>query len=254
MPSPLRRRLLLAAPAFAFWHACRAQAAGPFAARFEQILAEAAGLPQPRIVLLGDSITQQLRPRWLREVCGLPVLNAGVSGAGVFDFDPLLPGLLRACRPALVVLALGVNDAKARKQAAFDLDGWRTRYLDLVRQVRDGGSRVLLSVPLPLEPGKGSSGHFDAASLEKIRAEVRALAQDQGLPLSDAQELFGEGRPELTFDGVHLNGEGLERWSALLERDVRALGLGECARAHAALPAGRQAASTQASAITAGRA
>ncbi|TAL14959.1 MAG: hypothetical protein EPO01_18985 [Aquabacterium sp.] len=234
MRSPLRRRLLLAAPAWALAPAGWAQPARPFAARFEQILTEAAGLPQPRIVLLGDSITQQLRPRWLREICGLPVLNAGVSGAGIFDFDPLLPGLLRACRPALVVVAVGVNDGKAGKQpAAFDLDAWRARYLDLVRQVRDGGARVLLSVPLPLEPGKSSTGYFDAALVEKIRTEVRALAQAQGLPLSDAQELFGEGRPELTFDGVHLNGEGLQRWSATLERDVRAQGLGDCARAHA---------------------
>jgi hypothetical protein len=63
------------------------------------------------IIFLGDSITEAaVLPR---AICGHPVVNAGIGGAGVDDLLKVAPSLLNDKSPVLVVVAIGTNDAYA---------------------------------------------------------------------------------------------------------------------------------------------
>jgi lysophospholipase L1-like esterase len=65
-------------------------------------------LKQP-IVVIGDSITEMARLP--EEIDGHPVVNAGIGGSSISDFETIAPRLLEdSDTPTLVVVALGAND------------------------------------------------------------------------------------------------------------------------------------------------
>src|SRR5205814_6459279 len=72
------------------------------------------------IILLGDSITEA--STLPREICGHPIVNAGLSGASTAsDLGPWLIEALAAMRATAIVVSLGTNDAlKARSRQSFE--------------------------------------------------------------------------------------------------------------------------------------
>lgn len=77
------------------------------------ILNRADDVPPGGAVLIGDSIVQRL---YLRELCGLPVFNAGMAGARSDQVAPMVAPLITKLRPRVVVIAAGVNDKLQGRQ------------------------------------------------------------------------------------------------------------------------------------------
>jgi hypothetical protein len=71
------------------------------------IKAALAGLDQP-IVVLGDSITEMARLP--ESIDDRPVVNAGIGGASISDFEAIAPRILGGVSPSILVVALGAND------------------------------------------------------------------------------------------------------------------------------------------------
>jgi hypothetical protein len=69
---------------------------------------QAKQVPKGGIVIVGDSITDLF---WTKEICGLPVLNSGVSGAGVDWHLQYVSETLILSKPKIAVIAIGINDA-----------------------------------------------------------------------------------------------------------------------------------------------
>lgn len=76
--------------------------------------------PKGSILLIGDSITEGL---FTEQMCGLAVLNAGIGGAGVTTFRKLVTQVSQEIKPSVVVISLGVNDARA--QPGMSLPQWK---------------------------------------------------------------------------------------------------------------------------------
>ena len=73
-------------------------------------LAKMGDIRGPFVVILGDSLTQNARLP--TSVCGMPLINAGVSGSRASTFIPFAEEMTALqLSPALVVVALGLNDA-----------------------------------------------------------------------------------------------------------------------------------------------
>jgi lysophospholipase L1-like esterase len=134
------------------------------------------------IVVFGDSITERhaLPP----EVCGHPVVNAGIGGLRTSDFDTIAPRLLAGRSPFLIVIALGANDRESPHA--------RADYLRLIEELRPFSMRLLSVSVAP-----------DDATV----AQIRDAAQSAGVHFVDAK--LG---PEDRADGIHLNAAGYARW------------------------------------------
>lgn len=160
------------------------------------------------IILLGDSHLEHFP---LGEVFpGLPVVNRGVSASTLRD---VADRVRISCgpAPALIVVHAGINDLfKHRPVERFEAD--LAALLDTLRTVHPRAP-VLLDELLPTAD-RGMDGE-----VRRCNAVIHRLAGRYGvavLPLYAAFEQRGTIDPTLTYDGVHLNAEGYDRWAALL--------------------------------------
>lgn len=170
------------------------------------IFQQAAKQPRDGVVVLGDSNVELQR---FTTLCGRPVLNAGISGVTTGPLARPVEGILRHARPAIVVVAVGVNDAAAARTTPFDT--WQADYRALLRSVR-AKHVIVMGIP-PIEPGQRWSRNFDQAMIDRQNAALPALAAAAGAhfvrPLASTRGL--------TFDGVHLTVRGDALWQAAVE-------------------------------------
>lgn len=164
------------------------------------LAAQAESFPAEQILIIGDSVTEMSAPNTL---CGMRVLNAGVSGATVKQWRPFAQAIVAKARPRIVVLALGTNDAKRSEE--FDLPLWKNDYADLARAVR-----ATWVVPPPtITPGEQAESIIDRSRLNEIAAAVSG----SGIHAVDRSDL-----ERSASDGIHPDQTGRERWVANLER------------------------------------
>jgi acyl-CoA thioesterase-1 len=154
-----------------------------------------------RVVFLGDSITSGHRlapalayPARLEAALGIDAVNAGVSGDTTERALARLDGDVRALRPRIVVVALGLNDTFGQvplERTMANLDA-------ITRRLREDGAAVVL-VHMPL-PGSG---------LDPYRAPLRALARREGATL--VEDFLDGVVPPLSYDGIHPDERGQAR-------------------------------------------
>lgn len=138
----------------------------------------------PLILVLGDSLSAAygIRPEqgWvallearLREQ-GLEqrIVNASVSGETSAGGVSRLPALLKAHKPALVVISLGANDGLR----ALPLRELRANLERLVELSRRAGAQVLL-VGITLPPNYG------AGYVQRFQETFKAVASEAKIPL-----------------------------------------------------------------------
>lgn len=182
---------------------------------------------QTRVACVGDSITYGHGIRgWFRNSYpavlgrllgpGYCVNNYGYSGrtAGkTGDYPYTQERLYRkslAFQPDIVILMLGTNDSKPtnwRGREAF-----REDLREIIRAYRQLSSSptVFLMLPPPAWPLDGKPVQYDIRAdviADEIRPAVRAIADEEGLPLIDLYEVFAN-KAQMFPDGVHPNAEG----------------------------------------------
>jgi hypothetical protein len=179
----------LAGVAFGF-HRWRQSPSAAFHQTESIVLARAGDVAPGGIVVLGDSIVEQQQ---IDRLCGLPVLNAGISGARIGHYVGLTPRVLTLARPSRVVVALGTNDLRGRKPTS------PTEFEQQVQQV------LAEAGPRPIVVGVAGP---QAKSLNNVLA---AAARARG-------GVFVEPPPvDLTSDGVHLSAAGKREWRRRVE-------------------------------------
>jgi lysophospholipase L1-like esterase len=181
----------------------------------------------PRVVLVGDSLTEGWSPARIRRF--LPtlaprVLNRGISsdGVGVNDRGVLhrLDESVFDCHPSHVVLCIGVNDigrdGHGVERAARALG-------QVVQAIRARLPRVPL-ILVTLAPARGAAAAFNPP-IVAFNERVRALAHDAHLPLIDLFPLVADDHGELpeamaARDGLHWKDGVYEVLGRELERVV----------------------------------
>ena len=146
-----RTRLLIVASTVAAAIAIATKLIWPFQLeldreRFFAVQAAIRNAPNP-VIIFGDSIVQgaALPPK----VCGLPLVNAGVRGAGVGYYLRHSAQLLGSSRPKLIVLAVGINNAAAKESRQVD---FQNRYEQTVASLASIAPVVAATVT-PIQEG-----------------------------------------------------------------------------------------------------
>ena len=171
--------------------------------RFFAVQAAIRNAPNP-VIIFGDSIVQgaALPSR----VCGLPLVNAGVRGAGIGYFLRHSAQLLGSSRPKLIVLAVGINNAAAKEGREVD---FQNRYERVVASLASIAPVVVATVT-PIKEGYFVSKFgYDPQIVPALNRTILATPNikaviDLNAPLSGAN---------FTIDGVHLNPAGYAFWT-----------------------------------------
>lgn len=157
------------------------------------------------VVLLGDSMVAR---SGVYELCGQPVLLAGIPGARVRDWIDMGPDTFAFARPRMVVFALGINDSVAEFNT--DPDKWEADYLSLAKSARPA-RLVFLSI-MPVDRSFARAGQIDDAMRDTLNARLKAIAQATGGTLIDPLP----SAAGLTVDGIHMNDLGQRKWAQQL--------------------------------------
>jgi lysophospholipase L1-like esterase len=155
------------------------------------------------IVVLGDSIVEA--STLPRSSCGHAIVNAGIGGASTAShLGAVLAEALGNRRAALVVVALGTNDAAIPNSVAQ----YRSNYQSLLAELAALTSRsAILAIPPP-EPGLEEASKVSVAVIDSYNGILPELAKEaraEFIPLPSMPERH-------TIDGIHLNAAGYAIW------------------------------------------
>jgi lysophospholipase L1-like esterase len=163
------------------------------------------------IVVLGDSIVEA--STLPRELCGHPIVNAGIGGASTEShLGSVLAGALAGKRAALVVVLLGANDAAIPNS----IERFRSNYRALLADLAVLTPRsAIAAIPSP-EPGLEESNKVDGAVIAGYNAVLRGLAEE-----ARATFIALPAMPERhTLDGIHLNAAGYAIWDKAILQGI----------------------------------
>jgi lysophospholipase L1-like esterase len=172
------------------------------------------------VVMIGDSITDGAE--WGEMFPGATTANRGIDGDTTDGVLRRMEGI-KSVRAKKAFIMIGINDfgrAGRTVDAVFD------DYRKIVSQLEQSGMKVFIQSTLSCNEAK-AAWIACAAIQEKIRGLNRRLASlaSGGVAFIDINaDLAGEGglKPELTYDGVHLNGDGYRIWKREISKFVLA--------------------------------
>ncbi|WAC49050.1 GDSL-type esterase/lipase family protein [Asticcacaulis sp. SL142] len=160
-----------------------------------------AGQMEAKTIVLGDSLTEFAR---LNDLCGQPVLNAGVSGATIQDTAGWSDDVIASsARPERLIFALGTNNAKTYLVKAQPVEQTLSAYRTLITRYK-GYDIAIATIP---NIGAAAADRFDQAYIDRLNAGIRTLATETGATLIEL------GHPVPTRDGVHLQPSAYSLWS-----------------------------------------
>ncbi len=156
------------------------------------------------VVLLGDSLTHI--GRWELLFPTIAVRNFGISGERSEHLLNHLEPIVRI-KPTKLFLLIGTNDLAA----GFSADEIAANVTAILDELR----RSLPDCKLHLQGIIPRQRKF-SARIHALNARYRKLAADRGIAFIDLFPLFDDGtgqlRKELTYDGLHLMGNGYGIW------------------------------------------
>jgi lysophospholipase L1-like esterase len=160
------------------------------------------------VIVIGDSIVEA--STLPRSICGHSIVNAGLNGASTdSDLGNWLAPALGGKRAALIIVALGVNDALASAPPSKRTFG--DRYAALLALLSKLTPRLAVLEILPVE----AQGRITAKKQDEVMETINVynsmlpdLARRSGATFVVLPEM---PKPH-TIDGVHLNSEGDVAW------------------------------------------
>ena len=178
-----------------------------FALRLPQI--EEQPILSAGVLLAGDSITEG----WLGYDIdlGAQVSNHGIGWDTVTGLKSRLPQMLRHS-PDKVFILIGTNDIGYQR----DVDEMAAELADILDSFKreKPDTKLYVQSVMPREAE-------NMVAVNNINAAYKALAEVKGVTFIDLAPSFaaidGTLKPELTYDGLHLNLEGYLAWSEVLK-------------------------------------
>lgn len=157
----------------------------------------------PYIAVLGDSHAERL---YLPSLCGLPVVNAGISGVTLGEVLDLLRKVSPPHPAEAVLISVGTNDiwVKRKPESAEAQNSFRAGLAALKQALTDwGGRRALIAIPPVADKEEALFPRPAAARYSAMLAE--SCEPERCVYLDLFGEAAGLREPRSPFsDGVHL--------------------------------------------------
>jgi lysophospholipase L1-like esterase len=192
-----------------------------YAAQNRELIAS--GDRRPRIVLLGDSLTQHWEVQDRPAPVGLNVINRGIAGQNTDQMLMRFEDDVVALSPAVVVIAGGTNDTRIFSgEPAAAREAVVARIARNVRAMADIAAanhiRVAIAAITPCRDC--AANNRDPATLVAANAWLRRFAAERGYPFVDYYAALADAQDELpaslTRDGLHVTAEAYRlMWSRL---------------------------------------
>jgi len=167
-------------------------------------------IPAGGVLFVGDSIVDQ---SFTPLICGLPVLNAGMSGATVADLFPVARDAIALAKPALILISVGINNALP-KSRHVSVEAYGEQLDGMVAAAMASGARVVLLTQTAVRHDQMLS--IDLPKLNAIDGTIRNIAEQRGTQLVDITAALagpdGQMQSGRTMDGVHLTAAGYAAW------------------------------------------
>lgn len=180
------------------------------------------------VVLVGDSLTEgwgkgERLAKAFPDLAGR-VIERGISSDGIGISQRGVKNRLDEsvfdCRPAQVVLLIGVNDIGRGGRGIPPLV---ERYREVVRAIRQKLPDVPLHV-VTVAPARGQAYGWLNEHIPTLNRELAKLAAEEGARLVDLHAELKDARGELpaalTTDGLHWNDAGYERVGKVFAKAV----------------------------------
>lgn len=162
------------------------------------------------IVMIGDSLTDAAE--WAEMFPDQDIANRGIDSDTTDGVLARIDDIV-AARPRQAFVMIGINDfADGRR----DVDAVFANYRAIVSRLRQAGVRVVVQSTLPCNEAKAAwkSCASINGKIARLNARLSSLAST-GVVFIDLRPLLapdGNLKSDLTYDGVHLNGDGYRLW------------------------------------------
>jgi lysophospholipase L1-like esterase len=164
--------------------------------------------PQPvEVVLLGDSIIYNVN--WNELLSRSDVAGRGAQSATVAGTMERF-NLVERLEPSVVFIHLGINDIIQ----GHSLKKCLSNYMELVRRFEHSRIRPIISAALPVSTRVPEHLEINR-QVFAWNGMLKAYAEQEQLTFLDVNPDMLDNRslrPELTYDGVHLLGQGYALW------------------------------------------
>lgn len=190
------------------------------------------GDARPRIVLLGDSITEHWDALEAEKQPGLLVVNRGIGGQNTGQMLLRFEDDVVALKPAVVVILGGTNDLRAYVGDPASVGPGAlariSRNITAMCDIAKGrGFKVVLATLPPVGSDREKVSR-DAQAILTINAWIKAFAAGRGYPVADYHaalvDVAGVLPPSLSPDGIHPNADGYAAMHPALARALAAVG------------------------------
>jgi lysophospholipase L1-like esterase len=166
------------------------------------------------VVMIGDSLTDGAE--WHEMFPNMSIANRGIDGDTTDGVLDRLDAIMLA-RPAAAFIMIGINDfAEAGRSVETVFDNYRT----IISRLEKQGIKVVVQSTLPCNEMKGAwkSCSSIIGKIRQLNLRLARLASERVIFVDLTPVLGRDGglKDELTYDGVHLNGEGYRLWKAAI--------------------------------------
>ncbi len=200
-----------------------------FNKRIPEIIKEAEAIPADTtgtIVMVGDSITEGFFRKDVmpERISGVLVVNQGISGDQVDrptsnSGVTTRVGLVKAAKPAIVFVMIGVNDFWGGKE---ETDAVIPQYEKMFGMLKEAvpNARIVLQSVLPTSKGNA----YLNEKVNVLNERIKDLAASNGATYLDLHPVMeddkGELKADFTGDGVHLTEAAYAAWLEKLKETV----------------------------------
>jgi acyl-CoA thioesterase I len=191
----------------------------------------ASPVAEPRVVLMGDSITYHWTPAMLPRLDGATWVNRGIPGQNSSQMLLRFEDDVVALSPAVVVILAGTNDLRVHAGSHADaspaiLARLRSNVTAMSDIADARGIRVVLSAIPPFDATR-DGGRRDPETWRAANVWLRTFAETRGYAFADYGGLAdaeGRLRTDLSEDGLHPNPDAYILMRSVLADAVKAVG------------------------------
>jgi lysophospholipase L1-like esterase len=187
---------------------------------------------RPRVVLMGDSITDHWDALEAEPHKDLLIVNRGIGGQNTSQMLLRFEDDVAALKPAVVVILGGTNDLRAYVGDPASVGGSAlariSRNITAMSDIAQGrGFKVVLATLPPVGADREKVSR-DAEAIKTVNAWIKAFAAERGYPVADYHAALvdagGVLPPALSPDGIHPNAEGYAVMRPVLAKALAAVG------------------------------